>query len=112
MGPEVPTSTLEQKMRGTRWDGTGVGYGVRGARLPELTVRLEDVISLYREKTPNAPILFNYSPNSALWAIERRFPLAENCTGKPGRDLVSENDDLSECADIEQGFEVICDICG
>lgn len=41
MGPEEPLEKLEEQLRGIDWDGTGVGYGVRGARLPELTVRFE-----------------------------------------------------------------------
>lgn len=41
MGAEAPIEKLEEQMKGIRWDGTGVGYGVRGARLPDLTVRLE-----------------------------------------------------------------------
>lgn len=107
MGPDQGIEVLEQQMRGVRWDGTGVGYGVRGARLPELTVRFEgksihraticksltcnatDMISLYRKTAPKAPIMFNYSPDSALWAISRKFPLAGNCTNKPGKNLVS-----------------------
>ena len=41
MGAEAPIEKLEEQMKDTRWDGTGVGYGVRGARLPDLTIRLE-----------------------------------------------------------------------
>jgi hypothetical protein len=46
MGPEQGIEVLEQQMRGVHWDGTGVGYGVRGARLSELTVRLEGTSSI------------------------------------------------------------------
>ncbi|KIX09399.1 uncharacterized protein Z518_00478 [Rhinocladiella mackenziei CBS 650.93] len=96
MGPEQPVSVLASQVQGIHWDGTGVGYGVRGSRLENLTVRLEDIIQLYREKVPRAPTMFDHSPDSALWAIERRFPLSEDCTDAPGTDL---------------GFEIFCDIC-
>lgn len=49
----------------------------------------QDIISLYRKEATEAPIMFNYSPDSALWAIERSFPLSSNCTDSPGQDLVS-----------------------
>lgn len=41
MGPEEPITVLENELRGISWDGTGVGYGVRGSSMPELTVRFE-----------------------------------------------------------------------
>ena len=126
MGPEVDTSVLQKQIRGHNWDGTGVGYGVRGSRLENLTVRFTggfcsqlfvcpfpvllllvmtfvneavihadrqgaelDIIDLYRREAPQAPIVFDYSFTTAEWAIERRFPLEQNCTGSPGTDLVS-----------------------
>jgi hypothetical protein len=71
-----------------------------------------DMISLYRKVAPKGPILFNYSPDSALWAISRKFPLAENCTNSPGKDLVSSSRcAVDDDADSVQGFEIICDIC-
>jgi len=90
-GPEQPVSriTSEIEKDGVNWDVTGVGYGVRGARSPEITVRLEDIIQQFRDKVPKAPIVFDYSPDSAEWAIKRRLPLAGNCTNSPGKDLVS-----------------------
>lgn len=39
MGPEQPLSVLSGQMDGINWDGTGVGYGVRGSRLENLTLR-------------------------------------------------------------------------
>nr|KAK5442249.1 hypothetical protein LTR18_006102 [Exophiala xenobiotica] len=39
MGPEQPLSVLSGQMDGINWDGTGVGYGVRGSRLVNLTLR-------------------------------------------------------------------------
>jgi hypothetical protein len=41
MGPEQPVSVLEDQLKGINWDGTGVGFGVRGSPLQNLTVRLE-----------------------------------------------------------------------
>lgn len=90
-GPEQPASRIADELAkdDIKWDLTGIGYGVRGARSPELTVRLEDIIQTYRDKAPKAPIVFDYSPDSAEWAIKRKLPLAGNCTDTPGKDLVS-----------------------
>lgn len=41
MGPEQPISVLSDQLEGINWDGTGVGFGVRGSPLQNLTVRLE-----------------------------------------------------------------------
>jgi hypothetical protein len=41
MGPEQDISVLENELKSIRWDGTGVGYGVRGSRRQDLTIRLE-----------------------------------------------------------------------
>lgn len=40
MGPEQDISVLVNQTNGIRWDGTGVGYGVRGSRREDLTIRL------------------------------------------------------------------------
>ena len=40
MGPEQNMSVLAHQMHGTRWDGTGIGYGVRGGTSEDLTIRL------------------------------------------------------------------------
>lgn len=48
-----------------------------------------DTIDLYRRKAPLVPIVFDHSPDSALWAIEEKWPLSSNCTNSPGKDLVS-----------------------
>jgi hypothetical protein len=40
-GPEEPIESLASHMNGVNWHGTGVGYGLRGAAIPELTVQLE-----------------------------------------------------------------------
>jgi hypothetical protein len=91
-GPEQPASQLASEISkdNVAWDLTGVGFGVRGARSPEITIRLEDIIQLYRDTVPKARIVFDYSPDTAEWAIKRRLPLAGNCTDAPGKDLVSQ----------------------
>jgi hypothetical protein len=113
MGPEKNISVLGDQVKGITWDGTGIGYGVRGSRRVDLTLRLQgkhdsrppkymqitrdtglterwlvDIIQLYRAQAPSAPILFDYSPDSALWAIQQQFPLSSNCTESPGKNLV------------------------
>ncbi|KAJ9608483.1 hypothetical protein H2200_007471 [Cladophialophora chaetospira] len=93
-GPEEPISTLEGRMEGTDWSATMVGAGVRASVLEELTIWLEDVIALYRRAAPKAFIAFNHNAESTLWAIQRRFPLASNCTDSPGTNL---------------GYEIHCD---
>lgn len=39
MGPEQNLSVLADQLSGTKWHGTGVGYGVRGSHLQNLTTR-------------------------------------------------------------------------
>jgi hypothetical protein len=91
MGPEVPITVLENQIRNGShvWDGTGIGYGVRGSHLVNLTSRFTDIVGLYRHEAPFAPMVFDYSFTTAKWAIEKQWPLAENCTETPGVDLVS-----------------------
>ncbi|MBE7182083.1 MAG: hypothetical protein INR71_12920 [Terriglobus roseus] len=81
---------------GTNWAATGVGYGVRGTRDPQLTFFFTDLIKLYRLEVPFAPILFNFSPNSTVVAIQREFPLPSgvSCANHPGKDLVSDSHEL------------------
>lgn len=117
MGPEKNVTVLREQVRGTVWDGTGIGYGVRGSNRVDLTTRLQgkqkllkkrsskmqnrssvnsqwlfaslvEIVEVYREQAPLAPILFDYSPSTARWAIEQRFPLPSNCTDSPGKSLV------------------------
>jgi hypothetical protein len=57
--------------------------------LVELTnTRVSDVIDLFHDKAPRAPVMFNYNAESFYWAVERRLPLLTNCTDSPGKDLV------------------------
>lgn len=39
MGPEQNINNLSDQMNDIEWDGTGVGYGVRGSHLEDLTIR-------------------------------------------------------------------------
>lgn len=97
-------TVLENQMEGINWDGTGIGYGVRGSHLQNLTIQfggksklcnksdqliILDILQLYKERAPRAPSVFDYSPYSFLWAVHNRFPLSSNCTNEPGKDLVS-----------------------
>lgn len=50
---------------------------------------VSDVIDLFHDKAPRAPVMFNYNAESFHWAVERRLPLLTNCTDSPGKDLVS-----------------------
>lgn len=50
--------------------------------------RLESV-NQYREAAPLAPLVFNWSPTSLAESVIRHVPLREDCTGRPGRLLVS-----------------------
>ena len=53
-----------------------------------INASLIDIIDLYRYQAPMAPIVFDYSFVSGLWAIQEKFPLSSNCTDSPGKDLV------------------------
>ncbi|KAK1590251.1 uncharacterized protein LY79DRAFT_633081 [Colletotrichum navitas] len=90
VGPENSLDDISSELKGVNWTGTGVGFGVRGNPSPVITRRLIDIIQLYRDEVPQARILFNYSPNSTVWAIQQYFPspssLGCQCGG-PGKDL-------------------------
>ncbi|RDI77212.1 hypothetical protein Vi05172_g12772 [Venturia inaequalis] len=94
MGPDQDISVFSKFLDGTQWQGAGVGFGIRGSRVPELTVRLEDILKVYKEKAEKAEVVFNYSPNSTLWALQRRLPLPKECG--PGKEL---------------GYTEVCTIC-
>ncbi|KAK2024136.1 hypothetical protein LX32DRAFT_706177 [Colletotrichum zoysiae] len=91
VGPENPLDDIASELKGVNWAGTGVGFGVRGNPSPVITRRFIDIIQLFRDQVPQAPILFNYSPNSSVWAIQQYFPLPSSvgCPPGPGKDLVS-----------------------
>jgi hypothetical protein len=50
-----------------------------------------DVVELYGKRYPAARKVFNHSPESFLWSVAHRVPLAEDCraAGKPGKLIVS-----------------------
>jgi hypothetical protein len=105
MGPEVDMSVMEEAMQGQTWHGTGVGYGMRGSQRPDVTIRFEgksrftrvdashlttclEVLELFRSEAPDAPTMFNYNGDTFTWALQRRMPLAGDCTDSPGVDYV------------------------
>lgn len=114
MGPEQSETVFLDQLRGVHWDGTGIGFGYRGSDRSDLTIRSEgeqwttrfstypitastkirvlclDYIQFYREYAPRAPIMFNSEAGPFLTALQRRLPLPSNCTGSPGKDLVSQ----------------------
>ena len=91
IGPETPISKLEERMQGIDWEVTGVGYGERGANTSELTVQFTETVNLFKKVSPDAPIVFNRSPNTTLEALARFAPITGDCAHAPGKDLVSES---------------------
>lgn len=76
-------------MKGTNWEVTGVGFGVRGSNRQDVTVEFTEVVNLLKDEEPNAPIIFNRSPNTTLEALYRFAPIEGDCDKTPGKDLVS-----------------------
>ena len=106
-GPEYDIDEFASNIdKDIRWDVTGVGYGMRGTKIPEVLTRFEgkpssvsielykcytdflfscqDNLMVFRKETPKAQPVFNINADSFLWSVQRRFPLARNCTGSPG----------------------------
>ncbi|KAI9903731.1 hypothetical protein N3K66_000260 [Trichothecium roseum] len=94
-GPEVGVEVLEAEMQGQSWGGAGIGFGVRSAQDPDMTLLFIDTIDAMRRLPVEGPIVFNYNAKTFLWALQQRIPLSENCT-TPGTDY---------------GFKVFCDVC-
>ncbi|KAG9252189.1 uncharacterized protein F5Z01DRAFT_690903 [Emericellopsis atlantica] len=89
-GPEEDYDRiLKEQMCAVDWHGTGVGFGLRAGQDPDLTIQFEDIIAGFHERAPGAPIMFNYNAKTFSWAVQRRLPLAANCTDSPGKDLAS-----------------------
>ncbi|KAK1994815.1 hypothetical protein LX36DRAFT_683449 [Colletotrichum falcatum] len=90
VGPENSLDDISSELKGVKWTGVGVGFGVRGSPSPVITRRLMDIIQLYRDQLPQARILFNYSPVSSVWAIQQYFPSpsSHGCQCGPGKDLL------------------------
>lgn len=76
-------------MKGITWEGTGVGFGERGSNSLELTVQFTETVNTLKDVSPNAPIVFNRSPNTTLEALGRFVPISGKCDKTPGKDLVS-----------------------
>ncbi|KAH7004721.1 hypothetical protein EDB82DRAFT_533009 [Fusarium venenatum] len=74
-------------VRGVDWHAAGVGFGIRGSNISELTGLFEENLAIYREEAPDAKFVFNYSPISFLWSVQRYFPLSSDCKDHPGKDL-------------------------
>ncbi|KAI0443593.1 hypothetical protein F4803DRAFT_550041 [Xylaria telfairii] len=105
-GPEVPIATLEERLdqKDVDFDLLGIGWGMRGATLPIIVERFEDLIGLYKRTRPETPIVFNYSPESFLWSVEHRIPMREDCRGlkKYGKLYGYEEICDSRCAESEK----------
>ncbi|KAM0237321.1 hypothetical protein ACHAPO_004668 [Fusarium lateritium] len=86
-GPEINGSQFAENVQGVDWHAAGVGFGIRGSNISELTGLLEENLAIYREEAPDAKFVFNYSPLSFLWSVQRYFPLSSNCKDHPGKDL-------------------------
>ncbi|KAH8751303.1 hypothetical protein F5883DRAFT_720193 [Diaporthe sp. PMI_573] len=84
-GPEQPASNIADRMEGRRWGVAGVGWGIRGSTIVELTNRFEESINQYREAAPLAPLVFNWSPTSLAESVIRHVPLREDCANRPGK---------------------------
>ncbi|CEI65643.1 unnamed protein product [Fusarium venenatum] len=74
-------------VEGVDWHAAGVGFGIRGSNISELTGLFEENLAIYREEAPDAKFVFNYSPISFLWSVQRYFPLSSDCKDHPGKDL-------------------------
>ncbi|CAH0038751.1 unnamed protein product [Clonostachys solani] len=87
MGPEEDISQMEARFKDVEFHVTGIGYGMRPSKIPEVITRFEDNVFLFNRLVPDTPTVYNYNPNTFLWSVERRFPIKEDCSKKPGKDL-------------------------
>ncbi|GKU08334.1 hypothetical protein FLAG1_09301 [Fusarium langsethiae] len=88
-GPEINGSEFAEHVTNFEWHAAGVGFGIRGSNISELTRLFEENLATYREQAPDAKFVFNYSPLSFLWSVQRYFPLSSDCKDHPGKDLGS-----------------------
>ncbi|KAK7222965.1 hypothetical protein V2G26_010968 [Clonostachys chloroleuca] len=84
-GPGWPQEDFAKYLKGTKWDVTGIGFGMRASTIAEVVTLFEGEVFLFHQKTPNVPTVFNRGPDSLLWSVQRRFPLSSDCKGKPGK---------------------------
>ena len=73
-GPEVGVEVLEAEMQGKAWGGAGIGFGVRSAQDPDMTLLFIDTIDAMRKLPVEGPIVFNYNAKTFLWALQQRIP--------------------------------------
>ncbi|OBS27892.1 hypothetical protein FPOA_01834 [Fusarium poae] len=86
-GPEINGSEFAENVQGVDWHAAGVGFGIRGSNISELTGLFEENLAIYREEAPVAKFVFNNSPVIFLWSVQRYFPLTSDCKDHPGKDL-------------------------
>ncbi|KAI6770727.1 hypothetical protein HG531_009582 [Fusarium graminearum] len=86
-GPEIEGSEFAENVKGVDWHAAGVGFGVRGSNMTDLTGLFEENLAIYREEAPDAKFVFNYNPRSFLWSVKRYFPISTDCKDHPGKDL-------------------------
>ncbi|KAH7128830.1 hypothetical protein B0J11DRAFT_525923 [Dendryphion nanum] len=84
-GPEQPVSNIVDRMKGTRWDVSAQGIGLRAYANATATRRFEDNLYEFQRSAPLAPTVFNWGPDSFAESVIRRIPLKEDCTNKPGK---------------------------
>ncbi|KAL4727071.1 hypothetical protein ACLX1H_005971 [Fusarium chlamydosporum] len=86
-GPEINGSELAEHVQGVNWHAAGVGFGVRGSNISEITGLFEENLAIYRKEAPNAKFVFNNNPLTFVWSVQRYFPLSSDCKGQSGKDL-------------------------
>ena len=60
---------------GAKWDGIGIGFGVRGA--PEYTAFFNYAVNFVKEQCPGTKLVFNGGLHDVAAAIVRAFPQLE-----------------------------------
>ncbi|KAL2880311.1 hypothetical protein SGCOL_004360 [Colletotrichum sp. CLE4] len=84
-GPDQPVTRIGERLNGTDWGVTGVGWGQRGATILDVVTRFEDNLHQYRENAPLTPTVFNWGPTTLAESVIRHVPLNEDCATKPGK---------------------------
>ncbi|KAK1495005.1 hypothetical protein CABS01_11233 [Colletotrichum abscissum] len=88
--PDQPITNIADRMNGTHWDVTGVGFGQRGAPILDVVTRFEDNLHQFRENAPLTPTVFNWGPTTLAASVIRHVPLKEDCSDKPGKSIAYE----------------------
>ncbi|KXH44891.1 hypothetical protein CNYM01_09688 [Colletotrichum nymphaeae SA-01] len=88
-GPDQPITNIADRMNGTHWGVTGVGFGQRGATILDVVTRFEGIyfynLHQFRENAPLTPTVFNWGPTTLAASVIRHVPLKEDCLNKPGK---------------------------